>query len=78
MLFSSKFLLRLGVGLLGLQIGFEQIVEVGVHGVAIIAFLVSLTIATGFAASRLFGRQWRFALLTGGAVAICGTGVRMP
>jgi uncharacterized integral membrane protein (TIGR00698 family) len=69
---SSRFLLRLGVGLLGLRIGFEQIVEVGVQGVTIIAFLVSLTIATGFVASRLFGRQWRFALLTGGAVAICG------
>jgi hypothetical protein len=38
----------------------------------VVAGLIALTIGTGFVAARIFGRQWRFALLTGGAVAICG------
>jgi uncharacterized integral membrane protein (TIGR00698 family) len=31
-----------------------------------------LTILSGLALSRLFGRDWTFGILTGGAVAICG------
>lgn len=38
----------------------------------VVAGLIALTIGTGFVAVRLFGQQWRFALMTGGAVAICG------
>ena len=44
----------------------------GVSGVAALIGLMALTVATGFLACRFFGRGWRFALLTGGSVAICG------
>jgi uncharacterized integral membrane protein (TIGR00698 family) len=70
--FASRTLLRLGVGLLGLRIALEDLAVIGLFGAGLVAGLVALTIATGFIAAPLFGRQWRFALMTGGAVAICG------
>lgn len=69
---TSKFVLRLGVGLLGIRIVLDDIAQIGVQGAALLAGLIGATIATGFIAAPLFKRQWRFALLTGGAVAICG------
>lgn len=70
--FASRFILRLGVGLLGIRIAIEDLAQVGLAGAATIVALIALTIATGFVAALLLGRQWRFALLTGGSVAICG------
>lgn len=70
--FCAKFVLRLGVGLLGIRIALDDIAQIGVAGAALLASLIALTIGTGFIAAPLFKRQWRFALLTGGAVAICG------
>jgi uncharacterized integral membrane protein (TIGR00698 family) len=70
--FASKFVLRLGVGLLGIRIAVEDLAQVGVAWAAAVVALIALTIATGFVAAPLLGRQWRFAVLTGGSVAICG------
>ena len=70
--FAAKFILRLGVGLLGIRIALDDIVQIGLTGAAVLAGLIALTIATGFIAAPIFKRKWRFALLTGGAVAICG------
>ncbi len=70
--FAAKFVLRLGVGLLGIRIALDDIAEIGLGGAGLLAGLIALTIATGFITAPLFRRQWRFALLTGGAVAICG------
>ncbi|MEP0522157.1 MAG: putative sulfate exporter family transporter [Hyphomicrobiales bacterium] len=70
--FASKTVLRIGVALLGARITFGDITELGLSSVLIILALIALTIGTGFATARLFNRKWRFALLTGGSVAICG------
>ena len=70
--FASKFVLRVGVGLLGIRIAVDDLAQVGVAGATSIGALIALTIATGCIAAPLLGRQWRFAILTGGSVAICG------
>lgn len=70
--FSAKFILRLGVGLLGIRIALDDLAQIGIAGAGLLIGLIALTIAAGFLAAPLFRRQWRFALLTGGAVAICG------
>ena len=70
--FASKTLLRAGVALLGLRLTFGELSALGWQTVVAVAGLIALTIGAGFAASRLFGRGWRFAVLTGGSVAICG------
>jgi len=70
--FAAKFVLRLGVALLGIRITLDDLVEVGLAGAGTIIALIALTIGTGFLVAPLFGRTWRLALLTGGSVAICG------
>lgn len=69
---AAKFVLRLGVGLLGVRIALEDLARLGGDGALVLMGLAALTIASGFVIAPLLGRQWRFALLTGGAVAICG------
>jgi len=70
--FASKTVLRAGVALLGLRLTFGDLTALGWETVLIVVGLIAITIAAGFVAARFFGRQWRFALLTGGSVAICG------
>lgn len=70
--FASKTLLRTGIVLLGARITFGDIASIGVPGLLTVIGLIGLTIGCGFVCARLFNRGWRFALLTGGSVAICG------
>ncbi|MCB1424898.1 MAG: putative sulfate exporter family transporter [Zhengella sp.] len=70
--FASRTLLRAGIVLLGARITFGDIASIGVSGLVTVVSLIALTIASGFVCARLFSRGWRFALLTGGSVAICG------
>lgn len=70
--FASKTLLRLGIVLLGARITLGDIAGIGVSGLSTVAGLMALTIGFGFVCAKLFSRGWRFAILTGGAVAICG------
>lgn len=69
---SARFILRLGVALLGIRIALEDLAQLGGEGALVLVGLVMLTIASGFFIAPLLRRQWRFAVLTGGAVAICG------
>jgi uncharacterized integral membrane protein (TIGR00698 family) len=70
--FGSKGLLRLGVALLGARVTAGDVAALGWEAAAAVVGLIAFTIAVGFAVAPLAGRGWRFALLTGGSVAICG------
>jgi uncharacterized integral membrane protein (TIGR00698 family) len=70
--FASKVLLRMGVGLLGVRITFEQIGSLGLKPIMLVIISVAATIGFGFLMAKLFKRHWTFGMLTGGAVAICG------
>jgi len=70
--FAARTLLRVGVGLLGVRVTFDQIGALGAKPILIILGCVAATIAFGLAAARLTRRHWSFGILTGGAVAICG------
>ncbi len=70
--FAAKHVLRFGVALLGLRITFEEIAVLGLVPVLIVIGAVALTLVSGLGIARVFNRGWRFGLLTGGAVAICG------
>ena len=70
--FSAKRLLRIGVALLGLRISFGEISKLGFETVAVVGGLIALTVLSGFIGARFLSKGWRFALLTGGSVAICG------
>lgn len=70
--FASRTLLRTGIVLLGARITFGDIASIGLTSFLTVIALIGLTIGSGFVCARLFNRGWRFALLTGGSVAICG------
>ncbi|RDW11689.1 YeiH family protein [Paracoccus thiocyanatus] len=75
--FTARTVLRLGVALLGARISVGMLAALGPAAIALVVAGVGLTILFALAASRLVGRGWRFALLTGGSVAICGASAAM-
>lgn len=74
---TARSVLRLGVALLGARISVDMLAELGGPAIALVVAGVVLTIGFALVASRFVGRGWRFALLTGGSVAICGASAAM-
>lgn len=75
--FTARSVLRLGVALLGARISVAMLAALGPRAIGLVVAGVVLTILFGLVAARLMGRDWRFGLLTGGAVAICGASAAM-
>ncbi|MEV8468951.1 YeiH family protein [Fluviibacterium sp. DFM31] len=75
--FTSRTVLRFGVALLGARISVELIVGLGPQLIFVVIAAVILTILFGFLGARVLGRGWRFGILTGGSVAICGASAAM-
>jgi len=70
--FSSRTVLRFGVGLLGARITAAQISSLGIVPVLTVVVSVISTILIGAALAKRFGQNRLFGILSGGAVAICG------
>lgn len=75
--FTASAVLRLGVALLGARISVDMLVGLGGAAVALVIAGVLSTIAFALLVTRFAGWGWRFALLTGGSVAICGASAAM-
>ncbi len=75
--FTARTVLRFGVGLLGVRISAELILGLGFELISLVVLGVVLTITIGLLGAKLLGRGWRFGLLTGGSVAICGASAAM-
>jgi uncharacterized integral membrane protein (TIGR00698 family) len=69
--------LRLGVALLGMRISVELLMGLGASTILLLVLAIAATVGFGLVAARLLGRGWRLALLTSGAVAICGASAAM-
>jgi uncharacterized integral membrane protein (TIGR00698 family) len=74
---TARQVLRFGVALLGARISVELLVGLGPKLISLVIAGVILTILFGWLGARLLGRGWRFGLLTGGSVAICGASAAM-
>jgi uncharacterized integral membrane protein (TIGR00698 family) len=74
---SAQHVLRFGVALLGVRISVDLLIGLGPWLIALVVAGVIATILFGLLGARMLGRGWRFALLTGGAVAICGASAAM-
>ncbi|WP_126974570.1 YeiH family protein [Frigidibacter oleivorans] len=74
---AGRVVLRLGVALLGARVSAQMLADLGGPMIALIAGGVAATVGFGLVAARVIGRGWRLALLTGGAVAICGASAAM-
>lgn len=75
--FTARAVLRFGVALLGVRISAELMVGLGADLIGLVIVGVVATILFGLLAARLLGRGWRFGVLTGGSVAICGASAAM-
>ena len=75
--FTARTVLRFGVALLGTRVGVEIVADLGWQTVALVLGAVAATIGFGVGAARAFGQGPRFAVLTAGAVAICGASAAM-
>ncbi len=75
--FTSRTVLRIGVALLGARISVELLIGLGPKLIGLIVAGVILTILFGLLGAKFLGRGWRFGLLTGGSVAICGASAAM-
>ncbi|SEH78793.1 YeiH family protein [Paracoccus alkenifer] len=74
---TARTVLRLGVALLGARISVDMLAALGWPLILLVVAGVVATILFALLAARLVGRRWRFALLTGGSVAICGASAAM-
>ncbi|WP_341890172.1 putative sulfate exporter family transporter [Variovorax sp. YR752] len=70
--FCSRFVLRLGVALLGARIAAEQVLALGWPTAALVVAAVLSTMAVGVALARRLGLTLEQGLVSGGATAICG------
>jgi uncharacterized integral membrane protein (TIGR00698 family) len=74
---TARTVLRVGVALLGMRISVDLLAELGAGTILLLVLAIAATILFGLVGARLLGRGWRLALLTGGAVAICGASAAM-
>ncbi|MFT6248955.1 MAG: putative integral membrane protein (TIGR00698 family) [Francisellaceae bacterium] len=75
--FSSSFVLRVGVALLGLRLAFTDLIGLGWETIAILAAAIGSTILFGIFMAKKLGLSKSFGSLTGGSVAICGASAAM-
>src|SRR5690554_282596 len=74
---TARTVLRFGVALLGARISVSMLADLGWPMILLVISGVIATILFALLATRAIKRSWRFALLTGGAVAICGASAAM-
>ena len=75
--FSSQSILRLGIILLGTRISADLVLSLDFNIIIITTCGVLLTILFGILILKAFGFDWKFGVLVGGAVAICGASAAM-
>jgi len=75
--FTSNFVLRVGVALLGLRLAFNDLIGLGWEIIAALLVAIVTTIVLGILLSRQLGLSKSFGALTGGSVAICGASAAM-
>ena len=72
MSFTTGFVLRVGIALLGVRIGVEQFQAVGPAISGLVLLAVPLTVLMTLALGRLLGQSVGPGLVAGSAVAVCG------
>ena len=75
--FTARTVLRFGVAILGARISGEMLTSLGWGLILLLVAGTFVTILFGVLLARLMGQGPRFAILTAGAVAICGASAAM-
>lgn len=75
--FAACTILKLGIVLLGVKITLEQIIQIGGLPIVSVSALVGLSVGGGFLIARALKLPTFHAVLTAGAVSICGASAAM-
>lgn len=75
--FSARSILRFGVAILGARISVEMLTSLGWEFIGMLVLGTVATVLFGVLLARVIGQGPRFAILTAGAVAICGASAAM-
>ena len=75
--FTSKFVLRLGVALLGFKITLGDVGSLGFGPIVLVIAAIVMSILASVAVARWMGFDPKFGILSGGATAICGASAAM-
>lgn len=75
--FTARTVLRIGVAVLGARISIEMVTALGLPMFTLLIGAMVSTLMFGIGLARVIGQDRRFAILTAGAVAICGASAAM-
>lgn len=75
--FSNNIILRIGIVLLSTRINMDLILSLELSLIIVVTSAVFLTIIFGIFILKAFGFDWKFGVLIGGSVAICGASAAM-
>lgn len=70
--FSSKFILKLSIVLMGFTLSFSQILEVGGFSIVVMIFTLLSAFGFGWLFGKLFKMDWKLSSLISAGTGICG------
>lgn len=69
---TAKQILRMSIVLMGLTLGFSQILEVGKYSLIVMCFTLLTAFGGGYLLGRVFRMNWRLSSLISAGTGICG------
>lgn len=70
--FAAKVILRIGIILMGVNMNFAEVLNVGRYSLFVMIFTMATAFATGNLIGKLFGMDWKLTNLLSVSTAICG------
>jgi len=70
--FSGKYILRLGIILMGFNLNIAEVVNVGKYSLFVMIFTMATAFGAGNIVGKLFGVNWKLTNLLSVSTAICG------
>ena len=70
--FTGKMILRLGIILMGVNMNFSEVLDVGKYSLFVMIFTMATAFGAGNLIGKLFGMNWKLTNLLSVSTAICG------
>ncbi len=70
--FTGKMILRIGIILMGVNLNFQEVVNVGAYALFVMLFTMSSAVLFSNVLGKLFGINWKLTNLLAVSTAICG------
>lgn len=70
--FTGKIILRLGIILMGVNMNFNEVLDVGKYSLFVMLFTMGTAFGVGNLIGRAFGLNWKLTNLLSASTAICG------